>query len=190
MPLPSHDILTRDPVMAGLVAHYAPPDFGGTTVFTGLIRAVISQQLSAAAAATIFRRLAALTEIAPAPLVMLSPDELRACGLSRPKAGYIHDIARAALAGELERMESLPDDEVLARLVRLKGIGRWSAEMILIFALGRDDVWPVDDAGLRRAVRELYGTGSVAEFIALGERFVPWRSHAAWYLWCSLKGAP
>jgi len=179
--------LVSDPVMADLVARYEPPAFGGAPLFEALVRAVISQQLSKAAAATIFKRLAALTEIAPAPLLLLSPDEFRACGLSRPKAGYIHAIARAALDGALKGVENLADDEALARLVRLQGVGRWTAEVILIFALGRDDIWAVDDAGLRRAARRLYGAESAAEFVALGERFAPWRSHAAWYLWCSLE---
>lgn len=180
-------VLARDAIMRDLMKRHEPPAIGGTHIFISLVRAIISQQISEAAAASIYKRLKALSEITPAALLELSLETIRSCGISKPKAGYIHAISQSVLSGHLDNLEELPDDEAIQKLVQLKGVGRWTAEMILIFALGRDDVWACDDAGLRRAARRLYGCSeTVEDFRALGERFVPFRSHAAWYLWCSL----
>lgn len=86
-------------------------------------------------------------------------------------------------------MADLNDEDAVQALIRLKGVGRWTAEMILVFSLGREDVWPVDDAGLLKAANRLYGVQGVNEFITLGERFKPFRTHAAWYLWASLDNS-
>jgi DNA-3-methyladenine glycosylase II len=142
--------------------------------------------LSEAAASTIFKRLSAIAEITPAALIALDADMIRGCGISSSKVGYINSISQAALDGALDNIEALSDDEAIKALVKLKGVGRWTAEMILIFALGREDVWPCDDAGLLRAANKLYGVQGVSEFISLGERFRPYRSLAAWYFWGSL----
>jgi len=180
-------VLVRDAVMRSLMEIHEPPVIGRSPVFISLVRGIISQQISEAAAASIYKRLKAQSDITPAALLELSPETIRSCGISKPKVGYIHAIAQSVLAGHLENLEELPDEEAIQKLVQLKGVGRWTAEMILIFALGRDDVWACDDAGLRRAARKLYGCSeTVEDFRALGERFVPYRSHAAWYLWCSL----
>lgn len=151
-----------------------------------LIWAVISQQLSEAAASTIFKRLSAISEITPNTLSGLDIETFRTCGISFRKTEYIKAIAESALRGEVEHIANLSDDDAVKALVKLKGVGRWTAEMILIFSLGREDVWPVDDAGLLKAATRLYGIKGVEGFIALGERFRPYRTHAAWYLWASL----
>ena len=172
-------VLAQDAVMRSLIKIHEPPVIGRSPVFISLVRGIISQQISEAAASSIYKRLKALSDITPAALLELSPETIRSCGISNPKVGYIQSIAQSVLAGELDKIETMPDEEAIKKLVQLKGVGRWTAEMILIFALGRDNVWACDDAGLRRAARRLYGCSeSVEDFKALGERFVPYRSHA------------
>lgn len=183
---PPEKILATDPVMRKLIAAHDPPSIGKNPIFFSLVRAIISQQLSEAAASTIFKRLSALSEISPVALASLDIESFRSCGISSQKAGYIKGISEAALAGQIDDINHLNDDDAIKALVKLKGVGRWTAEMILIFSLGREDVWPSDDAGLLRAANKLYGTQNVDEFVALGERFKPFRTHLAWYLWCSL----
>lgn len=181
------EMLAKDDIMQSLISRHGPPSIGRNPVFTSLVRAVISQQLSDAAASTIFNRLSALTDITPTALVGCETEAFRSCGISTAKAGYIRFISQAALEGQLGNIDHLPDGEVIKVLTKLKGVGRWTAEMILIFALGREDVWPSDDVGLLRAAKNLYGISSVGEFIMLGDRFRPYRSYAAWYLWSSLN---
>lgn len=179
-------ILSADPIMWELINTYEAPQIGKNPIFFSLARAVISQQLSEAAASTIFKRLSALTEITPTALLSLDIDTIRSCGISSQKANYIQGICEAALSGQLDSIDNLSDDDAIKALVKLKGVGRWTAEMILIFSLGREDVWPTDDAGLLRAAKALYGIQDVEGFITLGERFRPYRTHSAWYLWSSL----
>ena len=161
-----------------------------------LVDAIISQQLSVKAAATIAGRVAALGEdgARPTPEALLAlPDEtLRACGLSRAKTVYVKDLAAKWLDDTLqpERLVALSDDEVVEHLVRVKGIGRWTAEMFLIFTLRRPDVLPVDDLGLRVAVQRAYSLAERpgrAELERIGEPWRPYRSAATLYLWRSLK---
>lgn len=178
--------LGRDPVMRGLVETHEPPRIGKNPIFFSLVRAVISQQLSEAAASTIFKRLKEVVDITPDALAELDTEAYVSCGISTPKAGYIQAISRAAIEGKLDNLDELSDDDVIKALTKLKGVGRWTAEMILIFAMGREDIWPCDDAGLFRAAKKLYSVQNVDEFIVLGDRFRPYRTHVAWYLWCSL----
>jgi 3-methyladenine DNA glycosylase/8-oxoguanine DNA glycosylase len=161
-----------------------------------LVDAIASQQLSVKAAATIAGRVAALTpgEARPTPREILEvPDEtLRACGLSGAKTRYVKDLATRWLDGTLEpdRLPSMPDEEVVEHLTSVKGIGRWTAEMILIFTLGRPDILPVDDLGLKVAVQRAYGLEERpgrAEVLEIGERWRPYRSAATLYLWRSLN---
>jgi DNA-3-methyladenine glycosylase II len=180
------EMLTADPVMKKLVESHDPPRIGKNPIFFSLVRAVISQQLSEAAASTIFKRLSAIAAISPDTLSTLDVDTFRTCGISSQKARYIIGLADASLSGQLENIDNLNDEDAIKALVTLKGVGRWTAEMILIFSLGREDVWPCDDAGLLRVAKKLYGLQDVAGFITLGERFKPYRTHAAWYLWASL----
>lgn len=164
------------------------------SVFEMLAEAIVHQQLSTRAAATIFGRLRALGAGAdgrptPARILRASEDELRAVGLSRAKVLALHDLAnradRGALPG-LEELAGMDDDSIVARLTEVRGIGRWSAEMFLIFRLGRPDVLPLADQGLRRGVGLLYGITPIPtpEQVAdLGERWRPYRTVASWYLW-------
>jgi len=179
-------VLSSDSIMSKLVEEHEPPRIGKNPIYFSLVRAVISQQLSEAAASTIFKRLSSIAEISPDALAALDIDTFRACGISSSKAGYIKGISKAALNGELENIGHLSNDDAIKALVKLKGVGRWTAEMILIFSLDREDIWPYDDAGLLRAAKNLYGIEGVVGFIALGERFKPYRTYAAWYLWSSL----
>ncbi len=179
-------ILSADSVMKKLVDAHEPPRIGRNPIFFSLVRAVVSQQLSEAAASTIFKRLSDITEITPDALSHLDTEAFRACGISFRKADYIKGIAGVALQGKLEHVADLSDQDAIKELCKLKGVGRWTAEMILIFSMGREDVWPVDDAGLLRVAKNLYSVLDVNGFIELGERFKPYRTHAAWYLWASL----
>jgi DNA-3-methyladenine glycosylase II len=166
-------------------------------LFELLLRAIASQQLSARAGQTIYGRLRALLPPGGTPraadVLALAPDALRATGMSRMKCAFVHDLARHVAGGDLDlaALRHLPDAEVIAALTRVKGIGRWSAEMFLIFSLGRPDVLPVDDVGVLRAVQQLYGLRTrptAARLERLAEPWRPWRSVACWYLWRMLDG--
>jgi DNA-3-methyladenine glycosylase II len=188
-----------DPVLASVIdrvgtfeAAYEPD------LWWSVVDAIVSQQLSTRAAATIASRVAELSPSGrPGPeLLLATPDEvLRACGLSRAKTAYVKDLASRWLDGSIQpdRIAELPDDEVVERLTRVKGIGRWTAEMVLIFTLRRPDVLPVDDLGLRVAVQRAYDLPERpprAKLQALGEPWRPFRSVATLYLWRSLVAVP
>jgi DNA-3-methyladenine glycosylase II len=175
------------PIMADLVARHRPPMFEPEPAFPSLVDAIVSQQISGKAAASILSRLAELIPIRPNALATADLRVLRRAGLSRAKATYVRELARFARAGGLRGLRVLPDAAVVERLVSVKGIGVWTAEMFLIFSLNRPDVWPVGDGGIQRAAARLYRVKSLRRLQALGERFRPVRSHAAWYLWRSLS---
>lgn len=172
------------------------------TPFEALVEAITSQQLSVKAADTIFARVAALTPGArfptPAEVRAMRPTALRKCGLSQAKVSFVKDLARKVLDGtvDFKAMPRWSDEEVIAHLVQVKGIGRWTAEMFLIFSLGREDVFSYDDLGLRNAMKVAYRmrqqpTRARAEAIAA--KWKPYRSLASRYLWASLrnlKGTP
>lgn len=166
--------------------------------YGALLRAIIGQQLSVKAARTIYERFTGLFDgrtPTPEELLEVDADALRAVGLSRAKASYVRSLAEHVISGELEldRLDELPDEEVAAELIAVKGLGQWSVDMFLIFHLGRSDVLPVGDLGVRRAIERLYGfeaLPSAAEVEALGERWRPYRSLASLYLWESLDNAP
>ncbi|MDN0073562.1 DNA-3-methyladenine glycosylase 2 family protein [Crenobacter sp. SG2303] len=179
--------------MAGLIER-----FGGSVLktrgepFETLLRAIVGQQISMRAAETIWGRLTALlNDHSPAAVLAADETALRGVGLSARKVGYARDLAAHFHDGRLtvERLAAAGDEEVLAALTAVRGIGRWTAEMCLIFNLSRADIWPVDDIGVQRALAELYFHGarpSLAECRELGERWRPWRSVASWFLWCYL----
>jgi DNA-3-methyladenine glycosylase II len=160
-----------------------------------LVLQVIGQQLSRAAATAILGRLEALHDSRlPTPSELLATDEetLRTIGLSRAKSVYLHDLAARLVDGrlDLERLRTLDDDAARAELIQVKGVGRFTAEGVLMLALRRPDVWPAADLALRRAVERVWGLAapaSVEEIDALGERFRPWRTLAAAYLYRSLR---
>lgn len=164
-----------------------------------LARAIVYQQLSGKAAATIFGRLVALYEPSegfPSAEAILAthPLRLRKVGLSRQKEAALRDLCRRAHSGELALGRTLrrrSDEAVIETLSAVRGIGRWSAQMFLMFHLGRLDVWPTGDLGVRKGLARLRGVSelpSPRDMIELGERYRPWRSVASWYLWRLLDG--
>lgn len=186
-----------DPVLRQVIDRVGPFEPGHEPdLWRSLVGSIISQQLSIKAAATIEGRVEALGDgdgfPTPQRLLALPEETLRACGLSGAKTRYVKDLAQRWLDGTLqpERIASLPDEEVIAELTRVKGIGRWTAEMVLIFTLRRPDVLPVDDLGFRNAVQRAYGLPErpgAAELQRLGDAWRPYRSIATLYLWRSLK---
>jgi DNA-3-methyladenine glycosylase II len=166
--------------------------------YGALLRSIVGQQLSTKAARSIYGR---LTEQfggrAPTPQELLDadPEVVRSAGLSRPKVNYLRSLAEHVVSGELalDRLPELPDEEVAREVTSVKGLGQWTADMFLIFHLGRPDVLPVGDLGVRRAVERAYGFEELpdAETLErLGERWRPYRSLASLYLWESLDNAP
>jgi DNA-3-methyladenine glycosylase II len=187
------ELAAADPVMAALIARYPDAVLGNRgDPFQTLARAIVGQQISVKAADSVWARLAAYAQtVSPEHIVTLEPEALAACGLSRRKAGYLHDLAGHFVDGRVEpaRWVALDDAAVIAGLTDVRGIGRWTAEMFLIFSLRRPDVWPVDDIGLQKAVALHYLNDARPTPEALrrhGERHAPWRTVATWYLWRSL----
>lgn len=186
-----------DPILADLVKRVGEIDLRlEDDLWWSLVEAIAGQQLSVAAAGTIVGRLRALGQ-PPAPpspdaLLAIPDDQLRAAGLSRAKVAYVKDLASRWLDGSLaqDEISGLPDEAVIDRLVQVKGIGRWTAEMCLIFSLGRQDVLPVDDLGLRVAVQNAYGLDARPgrdELTRLAEPWRPYRTAASLYLWRSRR---
>ena len=166
---------------------------GMLSPFQALMRAIVYQQLSGKAAATIYGRVVALfpDEQPPEPqhLLNVSEDMLRSAGLSRAKTAAVRDLAAKTLDGtvpSLTALRAMDDEEIIARLTAVRGVGRWTAEMLLIFRLGRPDVLPVHDLGVRRGFQRTYGLDSLPppkSLLAHGDRWRPYRSVASWYLW-------
>jgi DNA-3-methyladenine glycosylase II len=184
----------RDTALRELVRVVGPCTMGqGRTRrphFAELARMICYQQLAGAAARTIHGRFEALFDGHPTPdAVLATPDAaMRGAGLSAAKTASIRDLAVRVDAGEvrLARMGRLPDDEVVRELTLVRGIGRWTAEMFLMFQLGRPDVWPVDDLGVRKGYSLIYGLPDMPrarDLDPLGEPFRPYRSVVAWYCW-------
>ncbi len=193
--------LSQDPVLAALIASGKPLSSSPSQdIYFRLLSAIVSQQLSTKVAATIFRRFTALFPDAyPAPaLVLAMPDEvLRSAGLSFQKIGYIRNVAAFAEEGQLEHatIAALPDEELIVHLTQIKGIGRWTAEMLLMFALERPDVLPLDDLGIQNAIKKHYGLEEKGKalktkMMEIGEAWRPFRTIACKYLWQSLDNAP
>jgi DNA-3-methyladenine glycosylase II len=193
-----------DPILGGLVSGHGPLDEEERRrgrpddAYGALLRAIVGQQLSVKAARTIYDRLCALygdRTPTPAELIETDPEELRGVGLSRAKASYLRDLAEHVEDGELdlEQLPELPDDEVSAQLIAVKGLGRWTVDMFLMFHLGRPDILPVGDLGIRRAVQIAYGLGDLPDAAELTRIAQPWQPHrtlACLYLWASLDNEP
>jgi DNA-3-methyladenine glycosylase II len=195
-------LMRRDPVLRDIIKRYGPCDLplrAREDPFIAIVKAIVWQQLSTKAAETIYRRFLALYPDGRVPLASevleTEPERLRAAGLSRAKVVYLRDLSQRVMDGSLplDALEALADEEVIEALVRVKGIGRWSAEMFLMFRLRRPDVLPVGDLGIVRAVQRAYGLRRAPDAVRLrriGEAWRPYRTLACWYLWRSLESAP
>lgn len=184
-------LVRRDADFGPLKERFGPARVAvGEAPFAALVRAVANQQLSLKAAATVYGRVVDLCrgEVRPETIRAASDEALRACGLSRAKVAYVRGIADAAAAGDvpLDALDGMDDEEVLATLTALKGVGIWTAQMLLIFTLRRPDVLPTGDLGVRdgaRLVKGLADRPTEPELEELAEPWRPYRSVASWYLW-------
>jgi DNA-3-methyladenine glycosylase II len=191
-------LMRVDPVLGHVVERIGTCGLASrqrTDHLTALVSALVSQQLSTKAAATIFSRVLALFPDGAIPdhraLARLDDPQLRGAGLSRQKVGYLRDLCARLEEGrlQLDELDALGDDEVIERLVAVKGFGRWTSEMFLIFRLHRPDVLPVGDLGIAKAIERLYRLRSRPDpkrMTKIGEPWRPYRSVASWYLWQSL----
>jgi len=188
----TRQVALRDEAMAGLIKAVGPIELRDPleNSFAALVRSILYQQLAGAAATAIHGRFLKLFAdgLSPSAVIALPEGAMRSAGLSGSKAAAISDLARKVEDGTvpLHDVESLTDDELVARLVQVRGIGRWTAEMFLIFQLGRLDVWPVDDYGVRKGWARAHKLADLPAPRALqaeGERFRPYRTIAAWYCW-------
>ena len=183
----------RDKVLRKLIKAYPSADLVTRgDAFQTLARSIVGQQISVKAAQSIWNRFATLAvEVKPANVVALTDESLRAVGFSGQKASYVKDLARRFNDGEVKprRWGRMDDEAIIEELVEVRGIGRWTVEMFLIFHLRRPDVLPVDDLGLRRAMERAYNAGDALtkdEMREIGKSWTPYSSVATWYLWRSL----
>ena len=190
-----------DPIMAKVIERVGPFELTSRQpYFFALVSSIISQQISTKAAAAILNRFLSLfpaskpEEVIPSRLLALSVETLRTVGLSAQKARYAFDLAEKIELGEvnLENLENLSDEEIISQLTKVKGIGRWTVEMFLIFSLTRPDVLPIDDLGFRMAIQKLYGfeerpAPKILRQFAQERGWSPHSSAATWYLWRSLN---
>jgi len=198
-----HSLCNADPTLARLIERVGPLGLEvgrSENVFQALVRAIVYQQLSGHAAARIHGRLSVglggVTAVTPTALVAAAPETLRSAGLSQAKAAALRDLAAKVLDGTVptdEEARVLGEDELVERLTRVRGVGRWSVEMLLIFHLGHSDVLPVGDLGIRKgyaAAFELVDLPTRDVLLAAGERWRPFRSVASWYLWRAAAQLP
>jgi DNA-3-methyladenine glycosylase II len=195
-------LMRRDPLLGAAIKAIGPCGMAERQRkdhLSALVGAIVSQQLSTKAAATIFGRFVALfpdNHIPDAAAIAAHSDEvLRSVGLSGQKVGYLRDLSARLIDGrlQLDELESLPDEAVIERLVAVKGFGRWTAEMFLMFRLHRSDVLPAGDLGIVVAIQRLYKLRKrpdAKRVIKIGEAWRPYRSVASWYLWQTLKNEP
>jgi DNA-3-methyladenine glycosylase II len=190
----TRELAARDPVLAALIpAQGRKRLVRRDDAFTSLARSIVGQQISVQAAAGVWARVTgAVAPFGPAAVVVLTAEELRAHGLSRQKAAYLLDLARHFHAGSLQPAlwAQWDDERVIGELTQVKGIGRWTAEMFLMFHLLRPDVLPVGDLGLQRAMSLRYNRGRAMtpqRMHRVAAAWAPWRSVATWYLWRSLE---
>jgi 3-methyladenine DNA glycosylase/8-oxoguanine DNA glycosylase len=188
-----------DPVLGALMARVGPcrlrVDRRGSA-YAALVEAIQYQQITGKAAAAIHRRLTLLLGRSyprPEDVAVVTDEQLRGAGLSRQKVAYLRDLTRRAQDGlPLGRLARLSDEQVIEALTQVKGIGRWTAEILLIFRLGRLDVLPVHDYGIRKAMQRAYRMRALPKpdrMLRLSESWRPYRTIACWYLWRSIGGA-
>jgi DNA-3-methyladenine glycosylase II len=202
------ELAAADPTMAALIERIGKIDLATrlerrkeerpADAYGALLRAIVGQQLSTKAARTIYLRVLDLfgeTTPTPEQLLEVSEGDLRGCGLSGRKTEYVRDLAAHVLSGELEldRLDRLGDEEVIEEIVAVRGLGRWTAEMFLLFHLQRPDVLSGGDLGIRKAIQIEYGLEEMptpTRTVEIGERWQPHRSLASLYLWESLAAVP
>ena len=185
-----------DPVLAAIIkkagpyrAKYMEP------VFQTLVRSIVYQQLSGKAAMTIFNRLAEAARVAPLTpesILKMRPQKMRTLGLSKQKTIYIRELAKLTRDGDIqfERLPEMEDDAIIETLTRVKGVGVWTVQMFLMFALQRPNVLPVGDLGVRAAMKKAYGLAELPkpqEMESIAAAWHPYRSIASWYMWRSLE---
>lgn len=201
-----------DPVLASIIQRVGPFRLDRRpATYEAMVRAIVFQQLAGAAARTIYQRLQSACEqavggqnserslyggfgITPESVLALTEEQMRACGLSRQKLSYIRDLAAKTISREVDfaGLPQMSDEEVIEHLTRVKGVGVWSAQMFLIFALGRPDVMPTGDLGVNMAIVKAYGKRKIPkpkQILKLAEKWKPYRSFACWYLWRSVDNA-
>lgn len=194
-------LTANDPILASVIAASPLPGFTPhTDYYQALVNSIIGQQLSIKAAATIKKRFADLFGATfPTPEQIIASDDelLKSAGLSRPKVAYIKDLAMHILDGSVlfDRFAELPNDEILAELIGVKGIGEWTVHMFLIFCMGRLDILPTGDLGVRSGIKQLYSLDNLpspemVKEIAIANHWHPYESAASWYIWRSLDNEP
>jgi DNA-3-methyladenine glycosylase II len=193
----ARELAERDAVLRELIRRFQGLALGSRgDAFSTLARSIVGQQISVKAAQSVWDKLSGrLVAVTPPSVCRARLSTLRACGLSGQKASYLKDLARKLLDGTLDaaRWTALEDEILIAELTQVKGIGRWTAEMFLMFYLARPDVLPLADLGLQRAMRLNYNRGrplTPARMRKIGAAWAPWRSVATWYLWRSLDPVP
>lgn len=191
-------LMRRDPVLARLIRAHGSYELAHVPLedpYTALVRTILAQQLSAKAGDTIFGRVLALADGAgrldPAFVARLRDEQLRSAGMSRAKVGFVRDLSTRVLDGrlDLDALAAMDDERAMEALITVKGVGRWTAEVFLIFKLRRPDILPTDDVGLQRAIQRAYTLRrrpTERQMIRIAEPWRPYRSMACWYLWCSL----
>ncbi len=191
------DLVKRDRILKRLIPKFGPVHLiNGGDPFVTLARSVVGQQISVPAAQVMWERVEqACPRLAPQQFIKLGQERLIGCGLSKRKSEYLIDLARHFASGALhvDKWMSMEDEAVIAELTQIRGIGRWTAEMFLIFNLSRPDVLPLDDLGLIRAISVNYFSGEPvtrSEAREVAANWEPWRTVATWYMWRSLDGAP
>jgi DNA-3-methyladenine glycosylase II len=189
-----------DPILASVIAkvgaHQLESDPVTGDLLSGLVRSILFQQLSGKAAATIHQRFLQLYSDRDHPsaedILNSSDDELRSVGISRPKIGYLKDLAQKVKDGlpNLAELEGMDDETIIQTLTQIKGVGRWTVQMLLIFRMHRDNIMPTEDLGIRTAIKNLYGLDELPkkkQIEAIAKKWEPYCSIASWYLWRSLE---
>jgi DNA-3-methyladenine glycosylase II len=190
------ELIRLDPVLGKYIKIQAPITYSPRSdYYYSLCSSIISQQVSLAAAAAIFKRFEDITKMKPERVLDLSEEEVKTIGLSRQKLSYLKDLSDHFVDDPkvYNHLNKLSDEEVIEELTAIKGIGVWSAQMFLIFTLVRLDVFAPDDVGLKRAIKQIYGYDEVPNrdrLIEMAETWKPYQTVACWHLWKSLKNAP
>ena len=190
------ELANKDVLLKSLIEEFEEPRLSSRgDLFATLIKSIVGQQISVIAASAVWSRLFNLVgEVNPESILAKTHEELRQVGLSNRKVEYIVGIAEAWTEGlgEID-WEQMSDEEVVQELVKLRGVGRWTVQMLLIFALLRQDVFPIDDIGLIRGMEKLYNSGKpleTSELNEISEKWIPYRTMGVWYIWRSIDPEP